>query len=75
MQNYKVIIDQEKKKIDADKPDGEISMEVIVEVAQSIDGMISFTYDIHENYKHGKLPVLDVAVNINKLEKNKIDFE
>jgi hypothetical protein len=50
-------------------------MEIIVEVAQSIDGMIKFTYDIPENYKEGKLPVLDVTVNINKLEGNRIDFE
>ena len=42
-------------------------MKVIVEVAQSIDGMIKFTYDIPENYKDGKLPVLDVTVNINNL--------
>ena len=73
--NGKLIIDPGKKKTDADRNDGDISMEVIVEVAQSIDGMIKFTYDIPENYKDGKLPVLDVTVNINKLEGNRIDFE
>ena len=74
-ENDKVIVDLEKKNTDADKTDGEISMEVIVEVAQSIDGMIKFTYDIPENYKHGKLPVLDVEINVNKLERNRIGFE
>ena len=37
--------------------------------------MIKFTYDIPENYKHGKLPVLDLEINVNKLERNRIDFE
>ena len=50
-------------------------MEVIVEIAQSIDGMITFTYDIPENNKNGKLSVLDVEVNVNKLEGNRIEFE
>jgi hypothetical protein len=41
----------------------------------SMNLLIKFTYDIPENYKDGKLPVLDVTVNINKLEGNRIDFE
>ena len=50
-------------------------MEVIVEIAQSVDGMIKFTYDIPDNYKDKKVPVLDVKVKINKKEENRIDFE
>jgi hypothetical protein len=38
------------QKTDATRHDGDITMEIIVEVAQSIDGMIKFTYDIPENY-------------------------
>ena len=75
MKMAKSLLIQEKKKTDADKTDGDISMGVIVKVAQSIDGMIKFTYDIPENYKNGKLPVLDVEVRVNKRERNRIDLD
>ena len=65
----------EKKKTDANKNDGDVLMEIIVEVAQSIDGIIKFTYDIPENHTSGRLPVLDVDVNINKKEENRVDFQ
>ena len=60
----------EKKKIDVDSIEEHVTMEVIVEIAQSIDGIIKFTYDIPENYKSKKLPVLDVNISVNKKEEN-----
>ena len=65
----------EKKKSDAERSDGDVTMEIIVEIAQSIDGIIKFTYDIPENHTSGKLPVLDVNVNINNKEENRVDFQ
>ena len=75
LENGEIVIDMEKKKIDEDRIEEHVTMEVIVERAQSIDGIIKFTYDIPENYKSKKLPVLDVNVNVNKKEENRIDFE
>ena len=37
--------------------------------------MIAFTFDIPEYHENGKLPILDVQVNINKNEMNRLDFE
>ena len=74
-ENGVIVLDTEKKKIDEEKIDEHVTMEVIVEIAQSIDGMIKFTYDIPDNHKNKKLPVLDVTVNVNKKEENRVDFE
>ena len=65
----------EKKKSDEDRSDGEVTMEIIVDIAESIDGIIKFTYDIPEKHTSGKLPILDVEVNINKKEENRVDFQ
>ena len=37
--------------------------------------MIKLTVETPCNFANGKLPVLDVEVNINKEEENRIDFE
>ena len=50
-------------------------MEVILDVAESVDGMIKFSYDVPSKHKNCKLAVLDVEVNINKQEANRIDYE
>ena len=50
-------------------------MEVIQKIANDIDPMIQLTVDTPCNYADGKMPVLDVKVNVNRSEKNRIDFE
>ena len=50
-------------------------MEVIVDIAESVDGMIKFSYDVPSKHKNRKLAVLDVEVNVNKEEANRIDYE
>ena len=52
-----------------------LTMEIIQEVANSVDPMINLTVETPCNFKNGKLPVLDIQVNINKKEMNRIDFE
>ena len=37
--------------------------------------MIQFTVDTPCNYEDRKLPILDVKVNVNELENNRVDFE
>ena len=49
-------------------------MEIIVDVAQSVDGIIKFTYDLPRNHSSSKMPVLDVEANINNEENNRIDL-
>ena len=68
-------VDQEKKISDAEKSDEEITMEVVREVADSVDEMIKFTVDYPGNHKSGKMPVLDVQAGLNKEKDNKIEFE
>ena len=67
-------VDQEKKISDAEKSDEVITMEVVREVADSVDEMIKFTVDYPGNHKSGKMPVLDVQAGLNKEKDNKIEF-
>ena len=71
----KICIDENKKKDDENKSDSKLTMEIIQEVANSVDPMINLTVETPCNFKNGKLPVLDIQVNINKKEMNRIDFE
>ena len=50
-------------------------MEIVQKIANSIDPMIKLTVETPCNFADGKLPVLDVTVNINYKEDNRIDFE
>ena len=43
-------------------------MEVIVDIAESVDGMIKFSYDVPSKHKNRKLAVLDVEVNVNRID-------
>ena len=63
-----------KKETDSNRKDEDITMEVIVDISESLDGIIQFTYEIPDS-KSGKLAVLDVAVNVNKAKNNRMDYE
>ena len=75
LEHGKLVMDSKKLEIDRNKPDAEVTMEEIVNVAESVEGLLKFTYDIPNNHESGKIPVLDVAVKINQIEGNRIDFE
>ena len=64
-----------KKSNDEEKSDEEITMEVIKDVADSIDDMIRFTVDYPTNYKNNKLPILDIEASINTDQQNRIDYQ
>ena len=70
-----IIIDENKKLVDENKSDTKVTMEVIQEIANSINPMIKLTVETPCNFEDGKLPVLDVKVNVNEKENNRIDFE
>ena len=69
----RLVIDNEKKELDTNKNGDQITIEVIQEVANSIDPIIKLTVETPSNFEDRKLPVLDVKVGIN--ENNRIDFE
>ena len=50
-------------------------MEIIQEVANSINKRIKLTFETPCNFKNEKLPVLDIQASINVKEMNRIDFE
>jgi hypothetical protein len=70
-----IIIDDTKKEEDENETDTKITMKVIQKIANSINPMIQLTVDTPCNYEDGKLPVLDIKVDVNEAEDNRIDFE
>ena len=75
LKNDKIEIDKEKLITDENKSDSKLTMEIIQEVAQTINPMIKLTIETPCNFKNGKMPVLDIQVGINHAEMNRIDFE
>ena len=74
-ENDSLVMDLEKKVIDEEKTDEEITMTVIKDIAESVDDMIKFTFDHPGNHESGKMPVLDLEVKINTNKQNMIEFE
>jgi hypothetical protein len=75
LSNGIIEIDDKKKEEDMDKTDTKVTMEVVQKIANSINPMIKLTVDTPCNYEDGKLPVLDVKVDVNVAEDNRVDFE
>ena len=71
----KLFIDNEKKLLDEQKSDEEITMEIVKEIANSVDDMTKFTVDYPSNHECGKMPILDVEAGINKEKENLIEYE
>ena len=75
MGEEQIVVDEEKQLVEENRNDNKITMEVIQQVANSINPMIKLTIDTPCNHENGKLPVLDVMVNVNEEENYRIDFE
>ena len=71
----KLVVDSLKEKEDENKTDTKITMEVLQEVANSVDEMIKFTHDTPCSYEDKKMPALDIKVNVNEEMENRIDYE
>jgi hypothetical protein len=71
----RIVVDKKKKLVDENRTDSKVTMDIIQQIANSIDPMIKLTVETPCNFIDGKLPVLDVKVNINDKEHNRIDFE
>ena len=50
-------------------------MEVLNDIANSVDPLLTFTFDTPCNYSDKKMPALDIKVRVNVEEKNRIDYE
>ena len=50
-------------------------MEVLKDIAEEVDETLKFTIDTPCNYEDGKMPALDIKVNINVKKNNRIDYE
>ena len=70
----KLVVDEEKKETDQERRDEYITMEIIKEVAETVDPMIKLTTDVPTNYSEGYLHILDLKVKVNKEERNRIHF-
>ena len=68
-------INEKQKETDADRDETDITMDIVKEIGESIDPTIKLTVDATKNYNDGKMPVLDITVNVNEKERNRIDFE
>ena len=71
----KIVVDTNKKVVDENRSDTKVTMEIVQEVANTINPMIKLTVETPCNFEDGKLPVLDVKVDVNEGEQNRIDFE
>ena len=71
----KIVIDRNQEELDSNKSGEKVTMGVIQEVANGILPMIQLTVETPCNFPDKKLPVLDVKVNVNTEENNRIDFE
>ena len=68
-------IDEIKQLEDSNKDDTEITMDIVQNLANSINPMIKLTVETPSNHPDGKLPVLDITVRINLEAHNRLDFE
>jgi predicted RNA binding protein with dsRBD fold (UPF0201 family) len=71
----KIIVDENRKLMDENKTESKITMDIVQQIANSVNPMIKLTVETPCNFADGKMPVLDVKVNVNEKEPNRIDFE
>ena len=74
-EDNKLVIDEEKKKLDEGKSDEQITMEIIRSIAETISPMIKLTIDTPCNHTSGAIPILDIEAKMNYAENNRIDYE
>ena len=70
-----LVVDADKKKADEGRNAFDVTMGLVKEIGESLDPTIKLTIDNPTNYEDGKMPVLDIKVNVNELENNRIDFQ
>jgi hypothetical protein len=71
----KIVVDENKKLLDENRSESKVTMDVVQQIANAINPIIKLTVETPCNFEDGKMPVLDVKVNVNEDEMNRIDFE
>ena len=71
----KIVVDENKKLVDENRSASKVTMDVVQQIANTINPMIKLTVETPCNFEDGKMPVLDLKVNVNEDEMNRIDFE
>ena len=69
----KLVHNVEKEKKDENIPDDKRTMNVVKDIANSIDSMITMTIDVPSKHQDGKVPMLDVKTWIN--DNNEVFYE
>ena len=73
--NGELVIDETKLIEDESKSASKITFEILKEIAEEVDPMLKFTIDTPCDHKCNQIAVLDLAVNVNKEENQRIDYE
>ena len=71
----KIVVDMEKKIQDEGKSEDEITMDIVRQVAESVDPNIKFEVDVPSFHEDKKIAVLDLKIGLNEEKENRIDFE
>ena len=71
----KLVIDDQKSVLDKEKDDEIVTMEVIRQIANTIDPMIQLTVDMPSSHENQKLPILDIQASVNKMKSNRLEYE
>ena len=74
-ENGTLRFDLNKYEVDKNKSPDVVTMEVVRDIANSIDGMIVMTVDAPSNHEDKKVPMLDVKVWLNDEDNNKIYYQ
>ena len=75
LKDDKIVIDEEAVKSDEEKSDSKVTIGIIQELAMTINPMIRLTIETPCSFTNGKMPILDIQVDINLNQMNRIDFE
>ena len=75
LKENKIVVNVNKKEADDSKTDNVVTMEIVLQIANRINPMIQLTVETPCNSENNKLAVLDVMVNVNEIENNRVDFE
>ena len=65
-----LIVDDDKKILDEERDDDIITMEIIRQIANTIDPMIQLTVDTPSSHENKNLPILDIQACLNRSEEN-----
>ena len=73
-ENGRLQFSKEKEERDETIPEDEVTMQIICQIANTIENMISMTYDVPSKHEDHRVPMLDLKVWLNKEDNEKIYY-